>query len=156
MRRLARWSTKLAVAAAAAAIAACGPASGTSIGAMPSAGVLEREILREVNEVRASSSLPQVWMAECAAPVAQSRAGALRESRDLVHAPLADVFAACETPRAAENLARGGFDAEQVVQAWLDSPGHRANLLDPALISGAVGCVAEGTVAVICSLVLLS
>ncbi|MBO3100647.1 CAP domain-containing protein [Cellulomonas fengjieae] len=31
-----------------------------------------------------------------------------------------------------------------VVAAWLDSPGHRANLLDPALREVGVGCLLDG------------
>lgn len=31
---------------------------------------------------------------------------------------------------AAENIARGQTDAESVVQAWMESPGHRANILN--------------------------
>lgn len=31
----------------------------------------------------------------------------------------------------AENLATGQIDPDAVVRSWLDSPGHRANLLDP-------------------------
>lgn len=31
---------------------------------------------------------------------------------------------------AAENIARGQETPEEVVQAWMDSPGHRANILN--------------------------
>lgn len=34
--------------------------------------------------------------------------------------------------RSAENIARGQPDPVTVVQGWLNSPGHRANILDPA------------------------
>ena len=33
----------------------------------------------------------------------------------------------------AENIAAGQINPEMVVQSWLDSPGHRANILDPQL-----------------------
>ncbi|HEY9641992.1 MAG TPA: CAP domain-containing protein [Coleofasciculaceae cyanobacterium] len=41
--------------------------------------------------------------------------------------------------RAAENIAAGQSTPEEVVQGWIDSPGHRANLLDPKLKEIGVG-----------------
>ena len=32
---------------------------------------------------------------------------------------------------AAENIAKGQRSAKEVVQAWMDSPGHRQNILTP-------------------------
>ena len=39
----------------------------------------------------------------------------------------------CSATRAAENLARGYTTADATVAAWMASPGHRANVLDPKL-----------------------
>jgi uncharacterized protein YkwD len=41
--------------------------------------------------------------------------------------------------RAAENIAAGQQTPEEVMQSWIDSPGHRANLLDPKLKDIGVG-----------------
>jgi len=41
--------------------------------------------------------------------------------------------------RAAENIAAGQTTPETVMQSWIDSPGHRANLLDPKLKEIGVG-----------------
>ncbi|MFF9089529.1 CAP domain-containing protein [Streptomyces sp. NPDC014991] len=38
-----------------------------------------------------------------------------------------------------ENIARGQSDAAAVVQAWMDSPGHRANILNPDFKTLGVG-----------------
>ena len=47
--------------------------------------------------------------------------------------------------RVGENLALGAFaDDDAVVTAWMDSPGHRANILDPMYTDIGVG-VAKGT-----------
>ncbi|MEQ3554812.1 CAP domain-containing protein [Pseudonocardia nematodicida] len=43
----------------------------------------------------------------------------------------------------AENIAMGQPDAESVVQAWMDSPGHRANILNCSLTTIGVG-LADG------------
>jgi uncharacterized protein YkwD len=41
--------------------------------------------------------------------------------------------------RAAENIAAGQITPAEVVQAWIDSPGHRANILTPDLQEIGVG-----------------
>jgi uncharacterized protein YkwD len=43
----------------------------------------------------------------------------------------------------AENIARGEPDAVAVMEFWMDSPGHRANILDCGLTRLGVG-IAEG------------
>lgn len=44
---------------------------------------------------------------------------------------------------AGENIAAGQADVQQVVQAWLDSPGHCANIMSDAFTEVGVACVAE-------------
>ena len=45
---------------------------------------------------------------------------------------------------AAENIAMGQRTPAEVVAAWMDSPGHRANILNPSFDSIGVGYVADG------------
>jgi uncharacterized protein YkwD len=40
---------------------------------------------------------------------------------------------------AAENLARGQRRPHEVMHAWMNSPGHRANILNPATRAVGVG-----------------
>lgn len=47
-------------------------------------------------------------------------------------------------PQTAENLARGQRDAEQVMDSWMDSPGHRANILNCDLTRVGVGLDENG------------
>jgi uncharacterized protein YkwD len=49
-----------------------------------------------------------------------------------------------DTPRA-ENLAAGHRSAAEVVQAWMDSPGHRRNLLDCTSKAVGVGFARGGS-----------
>ncbi|WP_018931785.1 CAP domain-containing protein [Gracilibacillus lacisalsi] len=46
--------------------------------------------------------------------------------------------------KASENIAAGQESAEEVVQAWLDSEGHRKNLLDPEVTHIGVGFATDG------------
>jgi uncharacterized protein YkwD len=39
----------------------------------------------------------------------------------------------------AENVAKGQRSAEQVMEAWMNSPGHRANILNCGLVAIGVG-----------------
>jgi uncharacterized protein YkwD len=45
---------------------------------------------------------------------------------------------------AAENIAQGQRSAEQVMQAWMNSSGHRANILDCGLTTIGVGLASDG------------
>ena len=45
---------------------------------------------------------------------------------------------------AGENIAMGQKTPEQVVQAWMDSPGHRANIMNSSFTQIGVGYVASG------------
>jgi uncharacterized protein YkwD len=63
---------------------------------------------------------------------------------ELTHARLAGVIVGCPpATTAAENLSRAPASPTAVVDAWMGSPGHRSNLLDPALTQIVVGCVPE-------------
>lgn len=43
-----------------------------------------------------------------------------------------------------ENLVRAAATPHDVVDAWLGSSGHRANLLDPTLQQVGIGCLLDG------------
>ena len=45
---------------------------------------------------------------------------------------------------AGENIARGQSTPSAVVNAWLNSPGHRVNILNPSFTHIGVGYVADG------------
>ncbi|HEV7651767.1 MAG TPA: CAP domain-containing protein [Actinophytocola sp.] len=47
-------------------------------------------------------------------------------------------------PQTAENIARGQRDATQVMDSWMDSPGHRANILNCDLSRVGVGLDENG------------
>jgi uncharacterized protein YkwD len=111
-------------------------------------------IERLVNEARADEGLPALAQSDCAADAAAERAQALVGDPDLAHAPMDGVLAGCEVATAGENLSRATAPAEDVVEAWLGSPGHRSNILDPEYLSSGVSCVADGD-AVLCSQVFL-
>ena len=44
----------------------------------------------------------------------------------------------------AENLAKGGWTPAEAAQGWMDSEGHRANILNGGLTRGAIACAPDG------------
>ncbi len=83
------------------------------------------------------------------------RAEALVGEEKLEHAPLAPVIEYCAPlTTAAENLVNSTATPAGVVDAWLGSPGHRANIVDAELTQIGIGCVPDG-LNVLCSQVFL-
>jgi uncharacterized protein YkwD len=112
------------------------------------------QIVRGTNDVREAQGLPVLSGSQCAQGAALQRASALI-GKALTHAPLAAVIARCKpATTAAENLSRAASSPKAVVDAWMVSPGHRSNLLDPVLTEIGVGCVRDGE-AMLCSQVFL-
>lgn len=115
-----------------------------------------QELVALSNKARSGEGLdPLVW-SDCAAEQGQERASALVGSEELSHAPLGPVFDACgPVASAAENLSKGRVPAQQIVEAWLGSPGHRMNILDPGAAQAGAGCVDVGEDGFLCSMIFL-
>lgn len=75
---------------------------------------------------------------------AQHRAEDLVGTPYLTHASLDAVMSECGVSTAGENLSRSSANPEDVVAAWMASPGHRANILDPTFTQIGVACVPDG------------
>jgi uncharacterized protein YkwD len=127
---------KFAVIAAALAIACVGQTAHADC-ARPAPDALSLQtVAAQINAVRARAGLPAVQPSQRLARAAQRYACLLARTGTFAHRGPdgSDLrsrvtqagYTAC---RAAENLARG-HDERSVVPAWLDSPGHRRNLLD--------------------------
>jgi uncharacterized protein YkwD len=62
----------------------------------------------------------------------------------LVHNSLTPLMACPgEVRRAAENIAYGGQTPARLMSMWMNSSGHRANILNPALTSIGVGIATD-------------
>jgi uncharacterized protein YkwD len=113
------------------------------------------QILRDTNDVRQARGLTPLGGSLCAQRAALQRAGDLVGVATLAHASLTGVIARCApATTAAENLSRAAASPAAVIDAWMDSPGHRSNILDPGLTELGVGCVPEHG-AMLCSQVYL-
>lgn len=103
------------------------------------------ELIELTNETRLEEGVPALAVSDCAREAGLERAAALVGEAELAHAPLAPVIDACAPlATAAENLVNSTAEPGDVIQAWLDSPGHRANIIDPDLTEIGIGCVPDG------------
>ncbi|RSN20599.1 CAP domain-containing protein [Amycolatopsis sp. WAC 04169] len=105
----------------------------------------EDVVTRLVNVFRKKSGLPPFETDE------RLRTAARRHSKDMARrnfcahvapdgsTPADRMRAAGHPHPGGENVARGQVDPRTVVQAWLDSPGHRANLANPQFTTIGVG-----------------
>ena len=107
-------------------------------------------MLALVNAERAAAGCPAVTADEGLAAVARAHSADMRDRGYFSHVdpegrdPFARARAAGVGSARAENIARGQADAAAVMAAWMDSPGHRRNVLDCGLRTLGVG-VATGT-----------
>lgn len=103
---------------------------------------LRAKIFRATNRRRAARDLPLLAESPCAAGFAVRHTTRMAEEGELVHADLDRLRDRCAVPGAAENIAAfrtTALDAKTVLKAWMDSPTHRANILDPDLDHLGVG-----------------
>ena len=86
-------------------------------------------ILDGTNAARADAGLPPLSGDTCLARMAERHAQRLAAAGRLYHQDLAAVMRSCGTSTAGENVAMNYTGPSDMVDQWLKSPGHRANLL---------------------------
>lgn len=107
---------------------------------------LAQDVLTIVNQERANQNLSALtWNAPCA-QVAYDHSWDMdaRDFFDHTNPDGDDPFdrmdnAGISYSRAAENIAAGYSDAQSVMTAWMNSPDHRANILNPDLTEIGIG-----------------
>jgi uncharacterized protein YkwD len=118
--------------------------------AAPADPSAETAVLTLVNEARTGAGCDPVTADPALAAVARAHSADMRDRDYFSHtspeglSPFDRAEQAGVDYARAENIAFGQADAAAVMEAWLESPGHRANILDCDLTTLGVG-VAEGT-----------
>ena len=150
--RISRTIACLAVAAAAApAIAACNPLvqptpvrGGTPV-SQPApttdVGAYESRILVLVNAERAKLGEHSLTLVSCAQNFAGSWAQTMASTGTFSHQSLSPIMSACSARGAGENIAYGNVSADQMMTMWMNSPGHKANILNASYTGIGVGAV---------------
>ena len=104
---------------------------------------LRREVLALTNQTRRTAGLAGLVDNACLGSFAQAQAQAQADSRTMYHQALVYVAAACGTPLVGENVAYSFREAAIVQEAWMNSPGHRANILAPDWTQVGVGVATD-------------
>ncbi|MCW2608557.1 MAG: hypothetical protein JWO60_3250 [Frankiales bacterium] len=109
----------------------------------------EARVVQLVNAARSSRGLRPLAVSACADRYAEAWTTRLTQIATLEHrGDLGAVLGGCGATEVAENIAYGHVTADQLVQMWMDSPGHRENILNAAYTHVGTGAVktADGTV----------
>ena len=104
----------------------------------------QQEIIRLVNLERGKVGLPALSIDEKAMAYAQTRAQELVTSYSHTR-PGGRKKPYDELGAINENIARGQWSPAEVVADWMNSPGHRANILNEDAFAIGVGCYYTGT-----------
>ena len=113
--------------------------------ACPTAAV--RDVVVRVNAARRSARAPALVRDATLARAALVRTSSMATARRLSHAGWERVVRAAGVTgqTLGENIAYNYSSAEKVMQSWLRSPGHRANILSTSFRRIGVGCVVDVT-----------
>lgn len=111
----------------------------------------EQEVIRLVNEIRAENGLPALTYNWELSRVARYKSQDMKDNRYFSHtspvygSPFQMMKSFGISYRTAgENIARGYATPQAVVNGWMNSSGHRANILNASFTQIGVGYVAEG------------
>ena len=111
----------------------------------------EREVARLVNEIRVKNGLSELTLNEELSAVARVKAEDMAKNNYFSHnsptygSPFDMMKKFGISYRAAgENIAKGQTTPQQVVDAWMNSEGHRANILSASFTQIGMGYTANG------------
>lgn len=111
----------------------------------------EKEVIRLVNEIRAEKGLPQLTEDWELSRVARYKSQDMKDNNYFSHtSPVyGSPFQMMKNfgityKSAAENIAKGQKDPQTAVNAWMNSSGHRANILNASYNRIGVGYVKSG------------
>jgi uncharacterized protein YkwD len=92
-----------------------------------------------VNVERAAAGLPPVALSGCAQTFAVTWSRHMAATGDFSHQSLTPIMTGCGARGAGENIAYGATSPEQFMTMWMNSPGHRANILRASFTHLGVG-----------------
>ena len=111
----------------------------------------EKEVVRLVNEIRKQNGISELTYDWQLSRVARIKSEDMRDNKYFSHTsptygtPFQMIKSFGITYRSAgENIARGQTTPQRVVNAWMNSSGHRANILNKAFTHIGVGYVKDG------------
>jgi uncharacterized protein YkwD len=126
MRRL------VALLAALTMLVATGAASAPAQ-AQSEAGKYARQAFAATNANRTHNGLKELKPSDCLKRFAVRQARAMAQQEEMFHQDLGNLMRECKLNTAGENVAYGYRTGKSVVNdGWMNSEGHRANILNPS------------------------
>jgi len=115
---------------------------GLAAGCVSQAGPAATRSLTLVNEARRANGAGAVQLDAALQRKAQGWSDHMSASGQLVHSDLRSGLPSgwCS---AGENIAYAHGDADQIHQMWMNSPGHRANILNPQFTHVGIGATRD-------------
>ncbi len=89
----------------------------------------DSQLRKYTNKARTDRDRAKLKFGKCVDRYAQRQANKMAAEKRMFHQDLSVVLRKCKAKRVAENVATGFESPRANVQAWLDSPGHRRNML---------------------------
>ncbi|MFW7413873.1 CAP domain-containing protein [Demequina sp. SO4-18] len=140
--RCARTTARaLAFVAATLALAGCAGQDEPGLADLPGPDEYAQQLFEGANEERTAQGLTPLEWSDCLVEPATERAQVAADNDSLEHQVLS--LDCAEGAIAGENLSRADVEAQEIVNRWMDSAGHRANIVNEGFVVGAVGCVAD-------------
>ena len=133
----------VAAAIAVGGLSACNPVNPTAPASpvVSAQAAYEGRVLVLVNAERTKRGMRPLAMNTCADGYANRWAGTMASTRNFAHQSITPMLSACGARRVGENIAYGNVSADQMMVMWMNSPGHRANILNPAFTHIGIGAV---------------
>ncbi|MFT4264807.1 MAG: CAP domain-containing protein [Nocardioides sp.] len=100
-----------------------------------------KEILRLINRERTGRGLSPLRATKCANRFARGLADQMDRENSFHHSDLGDLIRRCGYGSVGENIVYGVRSARQAVDAWMNSSGHRANILTAEFRLSGIGLV---------------
>jgi uncharacterized protein YkwD len=98
--------------------------------AASASGSYESDTMKYAYSERTRRHLSPVKSSRCLDEYAERQARAMAAKNKLYHQDLGPILARCQLRLVGENVAFGYSSGKTVTSAWMNSPGHRDNLLN--------------------------
>jgi uncharacterized protein YkwD len=115
----------------------------TPASAAVSASGYEQQVVDRTNLKRTERDIPKVKTQSCVDRYAERHGAWMAKHRQLKHQNMRTVLDACNLKGVSENIAYGYTSGTTAVGAWMNSAGHRRNLLDTKMRYIGVGAVKD-------------
>lgn len=107
--------------------------------------IYESNVLTATNAERTSRTLAPLTPQACVDSYAEAQSRAMASENRMYHQDLTPILNTCHLRAVGENVAYGYLDGTSVTAAWMASPGHRANLLNPVYRLIGVGATQDSS-----------